>query len=312
METDEVDNILSQQMSCMVTNDKEALVREFQKIIGDHSLTPETCAFFLDMSNWNLQSALGAFYDYGISNNAHLLAETNISLMSMGLVKDVTIGEGESVPPNTRFTKTWRVRNTGSVIWPPGSLICFMEGQRMTPCEVVDVPCVVPGGEADVSVEMVSPSDPGIYQSRWQLNSPQRVPIGESIWCIISVDAFGILDITQQLASAPLNDNNPRPFSNFGDIGPIPFTDTRQSFNPFNNESTRSSVNRDSTMQEDTSQSPVAELTSPFELTAQLQRVLVSQPVTILRREGTEGPPCTPCTPPHHPDHNTWSGQERH
>lgn len=51
-------------------------------------------------------------------------------------------------------------------------------GHKMTPCEAVDVPCVVPGGEADISVDMVSPSEPGIYQSRWQLNSPQRVPIG--------------------------------------------------------------------------------------------------------------------------------------
>lgn len=31
----------------------------------------------------------------------------------MSLVKDVTIGEGESVPPDTPFTKTWRIQNTG-------------------------------------------------------------------------------------------------------------------------------------------------------------------------------------------------------
>lgn len=31
----------------------------------------------------------------------------------MSFVKDVTIGEGESVPPDTTFTKTWRIQNTG-------------------------------------------------------------------------------------------------------------------------------------------------------------------------------------------------------
>lgn len=31
----------------------------------------------------------------------------------MSFVRDVTIGEGESVPPDTPFTKTWRIQNTG-------------------------------------------------------------------------------------------------------------------------------------------------------------------------------------------------------
>ncbi|KTF95642.1 hypothetical protein cypCar_00033509 [Cyprinus carpio] len=34
----------------------------------------------------------------------------------MSFVEDVTIGEGESVPPDTQFTKTWRIQNT-DVIW---------------------------------------------------------------------------------------------------------------------------------------------------------------------------------------------------
>lgn len=37
----------------------------------------------------------------------------------MSFVKDVTIGEGESVPPDTPFTKTWRIQNTGK---PAGSV----------------------------------------------------------------------------------------------------------------------------------------------------------------------------------------------
>jgi len=31
----------------------------------------------------------------------------------MSFVKDITIGEGESVTPNTKFTKTWRLQNSG-------------------------------------------------------------------------------------------------------------------------------------------------------------------------------------------------------
>lgn len=52
----------------------------------------------------NLQAAIGAYYDY---------ESPNISAPCMSFVKDVTIGEGESVPPDTPFTKTWRIQNTG-------------------------------------------------------------------------------------------------------------------------------------------------------------------------------------------------------
>ncbi len=50
---------------------------------------------------------MGAFYDYG--------APGDIPLPNMEFVKDVTIGEGESVPPNTEFTKVWKVRNSGKI-----------------------------------------------------------------------------------------------------------------------------------------------------------------------------------------------------
>lgn len=52
----------------------------------------------------NLQAAIGAYYDF---------ESPNINAPCMSFVKDVTIGEGESVPPDTPFTKTWRIQNTG-------------------------------------------------------------------------------------------------------------------------------------------------------------------------------------------------------
>ena len=51
-----------------------------------------------------MQAAIGAYYDF---------ESPSINTPSMSFVEDVTIGEGESVPPETQFTKTWRVQNTG-------------------------------------------------------------------------------------------------------------------------------------------------------------------------------------------------------
>ncbi|XP_030632721.1 protein ILRUN isoform X3 [Chanos chanos] len=102
----DLDPELMQKFSCMGTTDKDVLISEFQRLLG-FQLNPAGCAFFLDMTNWNLQAAIGAYYDF---------ESPNINTPSMSFVEDVTIGEGESVPPDTPFTKTWRIQNT-DVIW---------------------------------------------------------------------------------------------------------------------------------------------------------------------------------------------------
>lgn len=35
---------------------------------------------------------------------------------SMEFMEDITIGGGEAVPPNTKFIKTWRLKNNGKKI----------------------------------------------------------------------------------------------------------------------------------------------------------------------------------------------------
>ncbi|XP_001116536.1 protein ILRUN isoform X2 [Macaca mulatta] len=102
----DLDPELMQKFSCLGTTDKDVLISEFQRLLG-FQLNPAGCAFFLDMTNWNLQAAIGAYYDF---------ESPNISVPSMSFVEDVTIGEGESIPPDTQFVKTWRIQNS-DVIW---------------------------------------------------------------------------------------------------------------------------------------------------------------------------------------------------
>lgn len=66
----------------------------------------------------NLQAAIGAYYDFESPSG---------SAPSMSFVKDVTIGEGESIPPDTPFIKTWRIQNTGTVY---GTINAFLTDQN--------------------------------------------------------------------------------------------------------------------------------------------------------------------------------------
>uniref|UniRef100_A0A1I8A3I7 N_BRCA1_IG domain-containing protein n=1 Tax=Steinernema glaseri TaxID=37863 RepID=A0A1I8A3I7_9BILA len=296
----DVDGALARAMSCMATNDKETLVRQFQFILGDHhAVSPEACAFFLDMNNWNLQEALGAYYDYGSANWQGMglpPPEYTARLPSMQFVKDITIGEGESVPPNTRFIKTWRFLNNGAEPWPEDCFISFMEGSQLAERSRHPVPSLQARQMGDVSVEMVSPPEKGIYQSRWQLNTAAGIPFGESIWCIIMVDDMGILDITQQMASAPLGH------------GPL-----RSSVNPFalpdpGRHSSTESMNGSLVVETSNSMDGMA-LDAPLSpdstcFDSELPNIepsssFSSTPLNIARPdEAPQGPPCTPCTPP--------------
>ena len=47
----DLDGKLLQQFSAMGTTDREVLIAEFQKFLGN-TVNPDSCAFFLDMNNW--------------------------------------------------------------------------------------------------------------------------------------------------------------------------------------------------------------------------------------------------------------------
>lgn len=50
----DLEQSLLQQFSCLGTTDKDDLVRQLQKFIGN-SLNETTASFFLDMNNWYVQ-----------------------------------------------------------------------------------------------------------------------------------------------------------------------------------------------------------------------------------------------------------------
>lgn len=195
-EMDSIDNSLLSRFQAMGTTDRDVLISQFQSLLG-FQLNPAGCAFFLDMTNWNLQSAIGAYYDFEGAPQA--------KLPSMTFVLDVTVGEGESVPPNTTFVKTWRVQNSGKEEWPAGCRLRFLGGEKMGTIDSVSVPTIAAGQSTDISVDLRSPTDPGIYQGRWRMYNSMGTPFGDIIWVIISVKQDGLLDITQQISRVSCN-----------------------------------------------------------------------------------------------------------
>eukprot|EP00092_Neocalanus_flemingeri_P024741 GFUD01026830.1.p1 GENE.GFUD01026830.1~~GFUD01026830.1.p1 ORF type:complete len:223 (-),score=64.09 GFUD01026830.1:82-750(-) len=201
----EVDEVVSQ-LGSLQTNDQEELVNQMMRLVGAN-INFSSARFYLEMNQWNVQAAVCSYFD---------LETGNSKLPGMVFLQDITIGEGDSIPPNTKFVKTWRVQNPGPDRWPPGCILRFSTGIQLAFQDRVLVEPLDPYTAADISVEMTSPANPGMYESKWRMSTATGNFFGEIIWVIISVEVAGTLAITQQFSkldqlgsrSANLNQNS--------------------------------------------------------------------------------------------------------
>ncbi len=95
-------------------------------------------------------------------------------------VADITIPDGSDIQAFDTFTKTWRLRNTGTCPWTSDYRVVFDHGDQMLapdsgPLSGGSVP---PGGTVDVSVLMEAPGTPGTYKGYWRLRDAGGVLFG--------------------------------------------------------------------------------------------------------------------------------------
>ncbi|KAF2367035.1 Next to BRCA1 central domain [Trinorchestia longiramus] len=190
---DEVEADLLRQFNCLNTSDKEVLIRELQGLLGKNSeLSEQSARFYLDMADWNLQAAICAYFDL----------QSSTKLPQMTFLQDVTIGEGESIPPNTSFVKTWRVENSGGDAWPAGCRLLHTGGERLGAPEASEpLLCLPPRSSLEVSMKMVAPPHKGLYSSKWRMTTHQGHFFGDTIWVILQVDDGGTLALMQQMVN---------------------------------------------------------------------------------------------------------------
>jgi len=88
---------------------------------------------------------------------------------AMQWVSDVTIPDDTVMQPGETFVKTWKVRNSGTCVWQDGVQLKHTTGAGLGIDETAEVELALPGEEVEVSVPMKAPSQPGTYESIWNL-----------------------------------------------------------------------------------------------------------------------------------------------
>ncbi len=121
-------------------------------------------------------------------------------------VRDVSIPDGTEVPPNGNFTKTWRLKNTGSTTWTTDYKVVFIGGDRMGAPEAVPlVQTVAPNQDIDIAVDLIAPDIPGTYTGYFNLQNKNGEKFGVGVG---SIEAFWV-EVTVSEDAIPLATNTP-------------------------------------------------------------------------------------------------------
>jgi hypothetical protein len=96
-----------------------------------------------------------------------------------GFVGDVSIPDGSILSPGMYFSKTWRLRNTGSCTWDSDYSLVFINGDRMGGPREQELPGnVAPGQVIDVTVNLTAPARDGFFRGFWRLRDSSGTLFG--------------------------------------------------------------------------------------------------------------------------------------
>jgi hypothetical protein len=109
--------------------------------------------------------------------------------------EDVSIPDDTIVQTGEAFTKTWKLRNSGSCSWDTDYSVVFFDGDQLGAPETIPITTTVaPGEDVDISIPMIAPIESGEYRGEWKLMNPDGFLFGigpgadRAFWVQIAVE----------------------------------------------------------------------------------------------------------------------------
>jgi len=100
-------------------------------------------------------------------------------------VCDISFPDETTLPVGTKFTKTWRIENSGTAKWPIGTKLVCVGGDPLAVNQEIIVPSIDPKQQADISLECVTPKHTGRFVCYWRLAAPNGQQFGVKIWVTV-------------------------------------------------------------------------------------------------------------------------------
>jgi len=110
-------------------------------------------------------------------------------------ISDVSIKDGTIFLPNARFTKTWKIENSGTTTWDTGYAIRYLEGASLSEETVISITKPVePGVQIEISVPMQAPTQLGTAKAWWAMMNEKGQIFGDQFYVEIVVGTLN--DVT--------------------------------------------------------------------------------------------------------------------
>lgn len=121
-----------------------------------------------------------------------------ISVQDKASFVSETFPDNSVIAPGQAFTKTWTIKNTGSLIWTTAyRMVLFAAPQGDTlgaPAEINFTQSTPPGATMSLSLPMVAPATGGTYAVYWSIQNEQGETVavdGGNLWVKIQVCESG-------------------------------------------------------------------------------------------------------------------------
>jgi hypothetical protein len=114
-------------------------------------------------------------------------AAPTASCYRLSYVNDVSIPDNTNMNAGQTFTKTWKVRNSGTCAWDAGFKFAFTGGDAMGGVTYT-LPSSVPANtETDISVNMTAPNKTGPVRGNWRISTAAGQFFGDEVYVAIQV-----------------------------------------------------------------------------------------------------------------------------
>jgi Ig-like domain from next to BRCA1 gene len=151
--------------------------------VSVNMVSPSTAGTY--QGNWKLRNASGLLFGIGPSAGDPFFVRIVVSGTPGSCtdlatyVADVTVPDNMVFNPNTAFTKTWRLKNSGTCTWTPDYVLTYVSGDPMSAVYPVKLTSsITPGSNVDLSANMVAPTTNGTYKGNWSLKNPSGRTFG--------------------------------------------------------------------------------------------------------------------------------------
>jgi hypothetical protein len=105
----------------------------------------------------------------------------------MSYVNDVTIPDNTPMTPGQTFTKTWKVKNSGTCAWEAGFKFAFTGGDAMSGETYTLTQSVAANAVTEISVAMTAPAKSGSIRGNWRMSTAAGQSFGDEVYVMILI-----------------------------------------------------------------------------------------------------------------------------